>query len=108
MIGGTDYRDPITQQLLARQAAMRRQQQTGAAAGPLAAPRPAPVMGTPAPRPQEAPSPYGFQAGFNAAYGTPASDPTRKDQGWSDLYRKARGFFGDEDAWASGSGGAAP
>jgi hypothetical protein len=35
-----------------------------------------PMMGTPAPRPQEPPSPYGFQTGFNAAYGTPVAGDT--------------------------------
>jgi hypothetical protein len=106
MIGATDYRDPITQSLLQRQALARQRQQVQPQ-GPWAAPRPmppVPTMGTPAPRPPEAEPQYGFATGFNAAGGGGAApyDPrASKDKGWKDLYDKLFGV-------AASAGGAAP
>jgi len=94
-------RDEIASAMLMQQAAARRRPQPQGPFAPAPQPmRPAPVMGTPAPRPQEPPSPYGFQSGFNAGAGPATADP-RGGVGWQDLYAK---LFGA----AASAGGAAP
>ena len=93
-------RDEIASAMLMQQAAARRRPQPQTPFAPPQPMRPAPVMGTPAPRPQEPPSPYGFQSGFNAGAGPATADP-RGGVGWQDLYAK---LFGA----AASAGGAAP
>jgi hypothetical protein len=87
-----DFRDPIAQALLLKQQQQRRPFMPQVPGQPRPMP-PAPMMGTPAPRPQEA-SPYGFQSGMNAAMGSRAPEDASKDHGWKDLYDNLTQGFG--------------
>jgi len=90
---GTDFRDPIAHALeLQRQQQQRRPQQPFAP--PMQPMRPQPMIGTPAPRPQE-PAPYGsFQQGYNAAMGPSEPRDGGGGKGWKEMLAMLTGGGG--------------